>query len=161
MILKQIEPTTVIVGKNKFVIMPFSAFKAANISGELATVLSPVFGALLKVSNKKNIGDIDVDSAAQAISSNANINGDKLEKLMKKLLLGDNISVEFKSEEGEIDIKHLDLDLANEIFCGEVQDMFKLCFEVIKVNYSGFFEKLLNRSGRVKSGGERKKRKVV
>lgn len=160
--LKQIEPTMVNVGVYKFVIMPFSAFKAANISGELATVLSPVFGAFFQfVGKDKSLGDINVDDVAKTVSLNANISGDKLELLMKKLLLGGNISVEVQSDEGETDIKKLDIDLANEIFCGDVQDMFKLCFEVIKINYSGFFEKLLNRSGKAKLGGELKKRKVV
>ncbi len=161
--LKQIEPTTVEVSGIKFIITPFSAFKAANISGELATVLAPVFGTLLPlVKNQKNeIGDIDVEDATKAISSCAAINGDKLEALMKKLLLNGNVSVEMNDENGEADVQRLDIDVANEVFCGEVQDMFRLCFEVIKVNYSGFFEKLLNRSGKAKSEEKKKKRRIL
>ena len=158
--LKQIEPTTVEVSGIKFIITPFSAFKAANISGELATVLAPVFGTLLPLVKNQN-GDIDVEDATKAISSCAAINGDKLEALMKKLLLNGNVSVEMNDENGEADVQRLDIDVANEVFCGEVQDMFRLCFEVIKVNYSGFFEKLLNRSGKAKSEEKKKKRRIL
>ena len=41
----------------------------------------------------------------------------------------------------------LTMDKANELFCGEVQDMFILAFEVIRTNYSGFFSKLGGRFG--------------
>ena len=33
-------------------------------------------------------------------------------------------------------------DLADEIFCGDTQDMFILAFDVIQANYSGFFKRL-------------------
>ena len=49
--LKQVEPTMVEVDGMKFYIRPFPAFKAANISGELASVLAPLLSgvfALLK-----------------------------------------------------------------------------------------------------------------
>ena len=42
-------------------------------------------------------------------------------------------------------------DLADEVFCGEIQDMFLLCFHVIKLNFNGFFKRLGTRSG--KEGG--------
>lgn len=38
-------------------------------------------------------------------------------------------------------------DLADEIFCGEPQDMFILAFEVIRFNFNGFFSKLGSRFG--------------
>ena len=76
------------------------------------------------------------------------IDGDKLEKLMKKLLLGGHITVEITNEEGEIDGERLNEDLANEIFCGDVQDMFLLCFQVIKLNFNGFFKKFATLSGK-------------
>ena len=33
-------------------------------------------------------------------------------------------------------------DLANEVFCEDVQEMFMLAFEVVRSNYNGFFKKL-------------------
>ena len=41
----------------------------------------------------------------------------------------------------------LDQDTANEVFCGEIQDMFLLMWYVIQVNFSGFFKKLAARFG--------------
>ena len=92
------------------------------------------------------------------------INGDKLEALMRKLLLGGHIVVEVPDEDGEpeavnparqpslylyqppfhtahrVSMLHpvcstfsaqpeavkLDMDTANELFCGNIQDMFVL-----------------------------------
>mgnify|MGYP006918803675 FL=1 len=39
----------------------------------------------------------------------------------------------------------------NDIFAGDLQDMFMLAVEVIKVNFNGFFKKLADRSGAAKS----------
>ena len=41
----------------------------------------------------------------------------------------------------------LDKDLADEVFCGELQDMFILCYEVIKLNFKGFFKRVGIQSG--------------
>ena len=64
---------------------------------------------------------------------------------MKHLLIaGKNISFETPdSEKAQL----LTEDLANELFCEDVQDMFLLAFEVIRTNYSGFFKKLTARFG--------------
>ena len=70
---------------------------------------------------------------------------------MKKLLLGGHIVVEMSDENGDEEAKVLDNDIANEIFCGEVQDMFILCFHVIKLNFNGFFKKVTGQSGKVKT----------
>ena len=65
---------------------------------------------------------------------------------MKKLLVDHkNVSVEGEATGG--DVKQLTLDLANEVFCGEIQDMYILCWEVIKLNFGGFFKKLGAQSG--------------
>lgn len=39
-------------------------------------------------------------------------------------------------------VKRLDTDIANEVFCGELQDMLMLCAEVIRLNYSSFFKRI-------------------
>ena len=150
MALKQMEPTKEKVGGYNFYIKPFAAFKAANLTGELASVLAPLLGALAPlVSDQKegSLMDIDAAQAAEALSNCTNISGDKMEKLMQKLLLGGHIVVELPDEEGETKAERLDMDIANEIFCGEVQDMFILCFEVVKVNFRGFFSKIADRFG--------------
>lgn len=167
--LRQTEPMVETVGEYKFYITPFPAFKAANLSGELASVLAPLFGALVPLVDKEKgengesfgLGDIDAADAAEAISGCAGISGDKLEQLMKKLLLGGHISMEFENEDGEIEQERLDMDLANEIFCGEIQDMFILCFHVIKMNFNGFFKRIAGQSGKAKSAGKKTPRKVL
>ncbi len=159
MALKRMEPKMERVGGHKFYIKPFSAFKAANLTGELASVLSPLLSAIAPLlsdggsdgSEGKSLMDVDVDKAADAMKG-CNISGDKLERLMKKLLLGGHIVVEMPDEDGGIEPQPLDMDLADELFCGEVHEMFILCFYVIKMNYNGFFEKFATLSGKGGAG---------
>ena len=87
MALKQMEPTKETVGGYNFYIKPFAAFKAANLTGELASVLAPLLGALAPlVSDQKegSLMDVDAAQAAEALSNCTNISGDKMEKLMQK-----------------------------------------------------------------------------
>ena len=164
MALKQMEPTKETVGGYNFYIKPFAAFKAATLTGELASVLAPLLGALAPlVSDQKegSLMDVDAAQAAEALSNCTNISGDKMEKLMQKLLLGGHIVVELPDEEGEFKPERLDMDIANEIFCGEVQDMFILCFHVIKLNFNGFFKKIAGLSGKAGSAIPKKPRKVI
>lgn len=188
--LKQVMPTRVKVGGMEFYIRPFPAFKAANITGELASVLAPLLGALAPLvsdiggkpkgspdegledeeledeeleneglededseegSSKKGILDIDAGKAAEAMANCPAIDGAQMEKLMKKLLLGGHIAVEMEDEDGNTEVEQLTKDLADEIFCGNIQYMFALCFYVIRLNYKGFFSKLPNLSGKAKS----------
>ena len=76
-----------------------------------------------------------------AISSAlSTISGDKVERMMRRLLIDQqNISVQGEDTDGNTVI--LDKDLADEVFCGELQDMFILCYEVIKLNFKGFFKR--------------------
>lgn len=54
MALKQMEAKKVTVGDNSFHIKPFPAFKAANLTGELASVLSPLIGGATEVHIKSH-----------------------------------------------------------------------------------------------------------
>lgn len=153
MALRQMEAKKVKVGENTFYIKPLPAFKAANLTGELASVLSPIVGVIAPLvgdgnSNDKNLMDVDINKAAEALSTSVAIDGDKLELLMKKLLLGGNVVIEYEDEDGEKQQEVLDRDLADEVFCGNVQDMFILCFHVIKLNFNGFFARLATQSGK-------------
>lgn len=159
MAMKQMETTHVKIGDYKFHIRPFPAFKSANLTGELASVLAPLLGVLAPlVTNDSDGGlmDVDVRKAAEAMSGCTEISGDKMETLMKKLLLGGHIVVEVQDEYGNIDGQSLDMDTANEIFCGEVQDMFVLCFHVIKLNFNGFFKRLGTQFGKAEAEEEQK-----
>lgn len=156
MALRQMEPTMVNVSGMDFYITPFSAFKAANLTGELASVLAPLLGALAPLvgDGEKDLMEVDANKAAAALAGCTTISGDKLEKLMEKLLLGGHIAVEVADEDGKKDASKLNRDLADELFCGEVQDMFVLCFYVIGLNFKGFFRKFASLSGKEKLAGE-------
>ena len=153
--MKQLESREVTVGENIFYIRPLPAFKAANLSGELAALVLPLVTGLTSLipagTTAENMGnglfDIDVKDAGPAISAAfSSLSGDKIEAILKHLLIaGKNISVEVPGERVQI----LTEDLANEVFCEDVQDMFILAFEVIRTNYNGFFKKLGGRFGRV------------
>lgn len=153
--MKQLESREVTVGENIFYIRPLPAFKAANLSGELAALVLPLVTGLTSLipagTTADNMGnglfDIDVKDAGPAISAAfSSLSGDKIEAILKHLLIaGKNISVEVPGERVQI----LTEDLANEVFCEDVQDMFILAFEVIRTNYNGFFKKLGGRFGPV------------
>lgn len=171
--LKQLEPTIVTIGEVKFYICPFPAMKAANISGELTTVLSPLLGALTPILDKINDSDDDSDNSEKSfldenagevlgsVMTNVSIKGDDVERLMKKLLLGGHISVEYESDDGNTESEKLTADLLNELFCGNVQDMYVLCWHVIKTNFGGFFKKLSALSGKAGLAGEKVIRKIL
>lgn len=154
MALKQVEPNMETIGENKFYITPFPAFKAANITGELASVLTPLLGSLAPlVGDGDGLFDMDVSKAATVLSNSVGFDGAKIENLMKKLLLGGHIVVEIEDENGSKDHVRLDMDTANEIFCGDVQDMFILCFYVIRLNFNGFFKRFAPLFGNAETQG--------
>ena len=143
--MKRMETTEKVVGDNTFYIRPFSAFTAANISGELSATIAPIVGALaplLSGDGEVRLDEIDVETVLPTVSEAlGNVSGDKLEHLMRRLLVDyKNVSVEGDVTDGSA--KTLTADLADEIFCGELQDMLMLCIEVLKVNFGGFFRKL-------------------
>lgn len=144
--MKQLERVKKVIGDNTFYIRPFPAFKAANLSGELFSTLVPIIGGLLPAfsGNAENITDQEVEAVMPAFSSAmSTLSGDKIESLMKKLLIdSENISVG-----GEDSLELLTMDDANELFCGDVQDMYILCFYVIQINFKGFFKRLKDQFG--------------
>lgn len=151
--MKQMETTEKKIGESTFYIRPFPAFTAANISGELAAVIAPLLASIAPLfgrdaDQEADIMDMDIDKAMPSISNAfSSLSGEKFESLMKKLLINSgNISV-MNDEVTEGETQRLTYDLANEVFCGEVQDMYILCFEVIRLNYKGFFKKLGGRFG--------------
>lgn len=151
--MKQLESREVTIGENKFYIRPIPAFKAANISGELANLVMPILSGLAPlagfVGDGKDLFDIDIEQAAPTLSGAfTSLSGDKLERVLRLLLIsGGNISVEMPGERAQ----PLSEDLANEIFCEDVQEMFILAFEVVRSNYNGFFKKLAARFGKATS----------
>lgn len=177
--LKQMEPTHEKIGDYDFYIRPFPAMVAANLTGELASLLTPVLAALIPLVGDGEGGedgegdggllDVDVNTAAASMAkSMEGFSGAKVESMMKKLLVAHkNIVVELPvyDEDGvemdEAEQEVLDMDLVNEIFCGEVQDMFILAFYVIRLNFNGFFKKLAGRFGKAGEALAKKTRQIL
>ena len=159
--MKMMEVTEKVIGDHTFYIRPFPAFVSANLSGELATLLTPMIGALAPVAGNVDLNgengkdfsveDIELEKLGPALSeAMSGLSGDKIEALMRKLMLQYNtISVSGPATDGEV--KALDMDLVNEVFCGELQDMYVLCFEVVRINFKGFFKKLGARFGNLQA----------
>ena len=138
--MKQLTAKETTVGGKVFYIKPFPAFKAAGISGELFSTLGPIIGSVLPMLSG-NWMDTKVEDLAASMST---LNGDNVEQVARNLLTRyGNVSV----SNGDSGTMLLTEELANETFCGEVENMFVLMFEVIKVNYTGFFEKVLHLYG--------------
>ena len=159
--MRRMQTIEKVIGENTFYIRPFGAFAAANISGELAALLSPILAGIAPLFGGLDTGDggsdaaanpldMDIEEAMPAISSAlSTISGDKVERMMRRLLIDQqNISVQGEDTDGDTVI--LDKDLADEVFCGELQDMFILCYEVIKLNFKGFFKKIGAQFGSLK-----------
>ena len=154
--MKQLDTVRKEIGNKVFYIRKFAAFTAANISADLTATLLPLLGGIGPAFSAALNGDdgantellnADIATVLPSITSAfSNLSGDKIESLMKRLLIDyRNVSVESDETNGQVQI--LSYDLANEVFCGETQDMYVLCFEVIKVNYAGFFKKVNARFG--------------
>ena len=165
--LRQMEPNEVEVGGRMFYIRPFPAFKAANLTGELANVLAPVIASILPLAGdgeeNQDIDIMDIDLSSPEVINGIGhafdgISGDKTEKLLRQLLLsGKNVA--FKDDEGEG--QPLTEDWANEIFCENVQDMFVLAFHVIRMNFKGFFKKSVNRFGNSSGNSKTTERAIL
>lgn len=157
--MKQMDFVTKKIGDATYYIRPFPAFKAANISGELASVLAPIISGIapllgdVKVGSgsegdvkeatekaTKNFLDMDIEEVIPPLSKAlSQIDGDKVEHLARRLIIDyENVNVKSKETDGE-SVK-LDDDLANEIFCRDLMDMLRLCIEVVRINFGSFFE---------------------
>ena len=142
------------LGGNTYYIRPFGAMKAAGISADVVSFILPVLGAAAPLiggslkDSEVDLMNIDTEAAGKTLANALpDGSGDRVEGLLKKLLTKhNNVSV---TREGEEEAVNLNEDLANELFCGEVQDMFVLAVEVIKANYTGFFKNLGSRFGGV------------
>lgn len=148
--MKQQDATPVLVGDTTFYIRPVPAFKSANIFGQLTKTITPVAGGLLSLvggtGDEESIFDLNLEEAAPALAGAVSgLSGTVVETLLRQLLV-DYGNIAYDDPETGATPK-LTMDKANELFCGEVQDMFILAVEVIKVNYNGFFKKLAAQFG--------------
>lgn len=157
-VTRMIQPTKRDIGKFTFYIYPLPAFTAANLSTEVVSLLSPLAGSIagaFKTSGdssskddsaeKKSLMDMDINEAAPYIAGAfSHLSADKVEKLIRALLLGGNVAV---CEAESSDAEYLTEDKCNEVFRGNVQNMFVLAFYVLRENYGDFFVNIGSRSG--------------
>lgn len=139
--MKQFEAHEAKIGGYKFYIFPFTAFKAANLSAELTALLSPLVPVISSISGN-SILDLDVDKFVCAMKG---LTGDKLEDLLKKLLI-QNKNITYENEESG-EAEPLTEGVINKIFCCEFENLLLLAFEVIKLNYGSFFRSIGLRYG--------------
>jgi hypothetical protein len=149
--MKLDKPKQVNIGENTFYIWPLGAMDAAELSGDVIALIAPLAATLAPLAGKADtedegsVMDITLDAAAPAISQAFQaLSGKKLRELLTKLLLTGKVTVE-TDKEG--DAVRLTKDIADDLFCCAVDEMYRLAFEVMKVNYGGFFTKLAGPSG--------------
>lgn len=149
--MKRQEKTEFHIGEYTFYVNKFSAFYSANISAELTKAISPVIGGIAPLvggfGEQFSLADVDLDKAGAALQTAfSQLSGEDIEKIIAKLLVvTKNVSFSGPLTEGNVRI--LTMDDADEIFCGEVENMILLCVKVIELNYKGFFKKLAARFG--------------
>lgn len=152
--MKRMEVKTCTIGENTYYINPFPAFTAASIGGELTALLAPVFAEIIpamsdmqdgekgSVDDGQSILNTDINDVLPALANAAaELSGEKIAHLMGRLLIeSGNVAVQGDATNGAT-VK-LTKDLADEIFCMDLQGMFTLCYEVVKMNFGGTFERL-------------------
>lgn len=157
--MKQTEKKEFIIGEYSFFVNKFPAMKSASISADLAKVIGPAVGGLFSlIGTGDQNGDteegvqsilsgIDPKKAVSVLGSAFGaLDGDEVERILKRLLIDyRNISVSGPATNGKV--APMDLDLFNEIFCGETQDIFVLCWDVINLNFQSFFKNIGLRFG--------------
>ena len=140
---KQMEPEKKEIDGNIYYIYPFPAFQASNLSGDLFAMFMP-FISSLSPAFKDDVMDTDVKKITPFLADAfSTLSGDKMEMMLKKLLLSKNVTL--PDDDGGTQV--LTEDLSNRLFCANIQHMFLLAFYVIKVNYGDFFSKIEDRFG--------------
>lgn len=135
-------PIHVTVGERDFHIFPFPAFKCVNLTGEVGSVILPIMASVIPlIKSDSSVMDTDVSDLSGAFQ---NFSGDKLEKLLRKLVL-ENQNITVTQNNGKT--VRVNEDMLNEFFCGEIDNLFILAFEVMRLNFAGFFERLMSRFG--------------
>lgn len=168
--LKRAEKTKYTIGDYDFFVSKFGAFKSANLSGELVRLFTPVIASVAPTvamllggddsknsdddsKDSKSIFDKDLGDLAPALTPALSgafdkLTGNQLEYIMRQLLIDEkNISFVAKGCMDANEVKIMSWEDADEIFCGDIQDMYMLAIKVIQLNYKGFFTKIAARYG--------------
>lgn len=157
--MRQLEPKRVTIGEVEYAIYPFGAFDAAAISGDLAKIIGPLLVGVLPLLDATD--DSEWNELVPPLTSVlTTLDGDKLQNLLRQLLIvKKNISCEYRNEDGQIEQKNLTIEVANELFVGNLDAMIELAVEVVKFNFGGFFTQMRTLFGNRKKNTGAKTRK--
>ncbi len=161
---KLLDATRVTYGDVEYAIFPFPAMTAAGIMGDLAKYIGPIVSALMPIfaggtSGKTeeeigtaalgNVMKMDVkDVVAMLQSALSTMDGASLQIVVSSLLTKyGNITYEYVDDTGRAVMRKLTPTAMDELFIGNLDCMMKLCVDVVRVNYTGFFSKLLSQYG--------------
>ena len=146
--------TEVEVSGYSFYIEHFDPFTAISVLGDLQKIVTPILGKFTE--NLATEGDTDVMdsdfqnlmSAKGALSSVFNalhehVDGETLVKTLKLLLRKELIAVSIEGAKPE----RLTDEVIIRIFNGDIGGILELAYQVVKVNYEGFFTTAANRFG--------------
>lgn len=160
--LKQLEVTEFQLDDHTFYVKPFPAMKSASISTDVAKVIGPVIGGLFTAirpgantnSAENLLSAIDPQKAVSVLGTAfSSLDGEEMERIIRRLLL-DYGNVSLSGPYTENRVKPLDMDAINEVFCYNAQDIFVLCWDVINLNFKGFFGKLRLQFGNLSDNTE-------
>lgn len=137
------------IGENTFYVRPLPPLTALRLYGDLQkTLTASLRGGLTTKGESDSItetllnSDINIGNIIAQLG--ANFNGEVLTQFTERLLDKDYVSVKPK---GETEAVVLDEQMVNELFTGNILEMFKLEFFVIEVNFGDFFDLIPNLSG--------------
>lgn len=157
--LKQQEVSEYTIGEYTFYVKPFSAMKSVNISADLTKTIGPavggIFSLLGSVAGEDNPGG-DVESVLSRIDPQkavtvlrealTTLDGDDLERVVRRLLIDyHNVSVSGPMTEDKA--VPMDMNIFNDVFCCETQNIYLLCWDVINLNFGSFFGDMKLRFG--------------
>ena len=159
--MRQLEPKRVTIGEIEYAIYPFGAFDAAAISGDLAKMIGPLLVGVLPFIDEKGKPAADLSNLGPALNmALASLDGEKLQSMLRQLLIvKKNINCEYRDDTGQIVQKLLTIELANEIFVGNLDEMVQLAVEVVNFNFAGFFTQMLTLFGSRSKTTQKKTRK--
>ena len=119
-----------------FYVQAFNPFGAIKILGDLQNIIAPIMGGVVGQQGEEGENaklGISVEAICKGLHDY--VDGDNLLRVIKMLINPDFISVSIEGGQP----KRLTDDLVNLVFAGRTQGLFELCYEVIKINYDGFF----------------------
>ena len=147
------------IGSNVFHIAKFEPIKAMINLGGIQKIISPVIGNALggakgingvldkDIANANDLKDLLPMLKGLFFGLGENLDGDKINKLLKILLDAEYISVDDPISGNTV---KLNQSMINTVFMGDygdLPDMMILAYEVVKVNYASFFTRLSTQFG--------------